>query len=319
MKNIIFMGTPMFSTSILEMLIEEGHVIKAVVTQPDKPVGRKKIITPSPVKEVALKHDLPVYQPAKLSGSEELKELMAMEDIDLFVTAAYGQFLPQSFLDFPKYGAVNVHASLLPKYRGGAPIHYSILSGDKETGVTIMRMEKKMDAGNILMQRAIPILKTDDVASMFEKLSVLGTDLLKEALPLLFAGKLEEVKQDETKVSFSPNITREQEQIDWNKSAEMVDCFIRGLRPWPTAFTLLDGARYKIWDVTPLDETTSEAPGTMYVDEDNRVVIACGDQKLVEVNVIQPAGKAKMEIQAYKNGFKALLETKPVFEGKVNG
>ncbi|MGY3724857.1 methionyl-tRNA formyltransferase [Granulicatella balaenopterae] len=319
MKNIIFMGTPVFSTNILEMLLEEGYTVKAVVTQPDKPVGRKKIITPSPVKEVALKHDLPVYQPTKLSGSDELKELMAMEDIDLIVTAAYGQFLPQSFLDFPKYGAVNVHASLLPKYRGGAPIHYSILSGDKETGVTIMRMEKKMDAGNILMQRAIPIQKTDDVASMFEKLSLLGTQLLKEALPLLFAGKLKEVTQDEAKVSFSPNITREQEQIDWNKSAEMVDCFIRGLRPWPSAFTLLEGARYKIWDVTPLEETTKEAPGTMYIDDENRVVIACGDQKLVQVNVIQPAGKAKMDIKAYQNGFKALLETKPVFEGKING
>ncbi len=319
MKNIIFMGTPMFSTNILEMLIKEGYAVKAVVTQPDKPVGRKKIITPSPVKEVALKYNLPVYQPAKLSGSDELKTLMAMEDIDLIVTAAYGQFLPQSFLDFPRYGAVNVHASLLPKYRGGAPIHYAILNGDTETGVTIMRMEKKMDAGNILMQRAIPITKTDDVASMFEKLSILGMNLLKDTLPLLFAEQLEEVKQDEEKVSFSPNITREQEQIDWTKSAKMIDCFIRGLRPWPSAFTVLEGERYKIWDVTPLEETTTKAPGTMYIDEKSRVVIACGDQKLVEVNIIQPAGKAKMDITAYKNGFKSLLETKPVFEGKFNG
>ena len=238
MKKVIFMGTPEFSTGVLKRLIEDKTVeVIAVVTQPDRAVGRKKIITPTPVKVVALEHDIPVYQPEKLSGSQELEELMQL-DADLIVTAAYGQFLPTKFLNFPRFGAVNVHASLLPKYRGGAPIHYAIMNGDKETGVTIMRMVAKMDAGAIISQRAIPITGEDDVASMFEKLSVVGADLLIETLPALFAGTITEVEQDEALVSFSPNISREQEQIDWNKTATEVDCFVRGLRPWPTSFTI---------------------------------------------------------------------------------
>ena len=314
MKKVIFMGTPEFSTGVLKRLIEDETVeVIAVVTQPDRAVGRKKIITPTPVKVVALEHDIPVYQPEKLSGSQELEELMQL-DADLIVTAAYGQFLPTKFLNFPRFGAVNVHASLLPKYRGGAPIHYAIMNGDKETGVTIMRMVAKMDAGAIISQRAIPITGEDDVASMFEKLSIVGADLLIETLPALFAGTITEVEQDETLVSFSPNISREQEQIDWNKIATEVDCFVRGLRPWPTSFTILNGNRVKMWGVALTDKQTAKAPGSLFV-EGGRLYVACGSGTVLEITRLQPAGKAQMDAKAFMNGFSELLKDDAIFEG----
>lgn len=308
------MGTPAFSTTVLENLIKSSeYQVIAVVTQPDRPVGRKKIITPSPVKEVAVAHEIAVYQPEKLSGSPELEELMTLE-ADLIVTAAYGQFLPKKFLEFPTYGAVNVHASLLPKYRGGAPIHYAIMNGDKETGVTIMRMISKMDAGNILSQRAIPIEKSDDVASMFEKLSEVGATLLMETLPAIFDGTIQEIVQDEEQVSYSPNISREQEQIDWQKTAEMVDCFIRGLRPWPTSFTVLNGERVKIWKAIVTNQTTTAAPGTLW-KSGQQLLVACGAGTVLEIQELQPAGKAKMTSEAFINGFASLLAGTPCFEG----
>ena len=314
MKKVIFMGTPEFSTGVLKRLIEDETVeVIAVVTQPDRAVGRKKIITPTPVKVVALEHDIPVYQPEKLSGSQELEELMQL-DADLIVTAAYGQFLPTKFLNFPRFGAVNVHASLLPKYRGGAPIHYAIMNGDKETGVTIMRMVAKMDAGAIISQRAIPITGEDDVASMFEKLSVVGADLLIETLPALFAGTITEVEQDEALVSFSPNISREQEQIDWNKTAAEVDCFVRGLRPWPTSFTILNGNRVKMWGVALTSKETTKAPGSLFV-EGGRLYVACGSGTVLEITRLQPAGKAQMDAKAFMNGFSELLKDDAIFEG----
>ena len=314
MKKVIFMGTPEFSTGVLKRLIEDETVeVIAVVTQPDRAVGRKKIITPTPVKVVALEHDIPVYQPEKLSGSQELEELMQL-DADLIVTAAYGQFLPTKFLNFPRFGAVNVHASLLPKYRGGAPIHYAIMNGDKETGVTIMRMVAKMDAGAIISQRAIPITGEDDVASMFEKLSIVGADLLIETLPALFAGTITEVEQDEALVSFSPNISREQEQIDWNKTAAEVDCFVRGLRPWPTSFTVLNGNRVKMWGVSLTDKQTAKTPGSLFVDG-GRLYVACGGGTVLEIIRLQPAGKAQMDAKAFINGFSEWLKNDAIFEG----
>lgn len=314
MKKVIFMGTPDFSTGVLKRLIDDETVeVIAVVTQPDRAVGRKKVITPTPVKVVALEHDIPVYQPEKLSGSQELEALMQL-DADLIVTAAYGQFLPTKFLNFPRFGAVNVHASLLPKYRGGAPIHYAIMNGDKETGVTIMRMVAKMDAGAIISQRSIPITGEDDVASMFEKLSVVGADLLIETLPALFAGTITEVEQDEALVSFSPNISREQEQIDWNKMASEVDCFVRGLRPWPTSFTILNGNRVKMWGIALTDKQTDKVPGSLFVDG-GRLYVACGSGTVLEITRLQPAGKAQMDAKAFMNGFSELLKSDAVFEG----
>ncbi|MBO0447599.1 methionyl-tRNA formyltransferase [Enterococcus sp. AZ170] len=301
MTKLIFMGTPAFSVPILEGLIEHGYEIQAVVTQPDRPVGRKKIITPTPVKEAAMKHELLVLQPEKISGSPEMDKIIELAP-DLIVTAAFGQFLPEKILNVPKFGAVNVHASLLPKYRGGAPVHYSIIEGEKETGVTIMEMVKKMDAGDILSQKAIPITKTDDVGSMFDKLSIVGKELLLETVPKILANDITPMPQDETQVTFSPNITREQEKIDWHKTAEQVDNQVRGMRPWPTAFTTYNETTWKLWDVTPLSETTTAEAGTIIKRSKKELWIACGNGTVLSVNVIQPSGKGKLLIQDFLNG-----------------
>lgn len=295
------MGTPVFSVPILEGLLEAGYTVQAVVTQPDRPVGRKKVITPTPVKEAALKHDLLVLQPEKISGSEEMEKIVELQP-DILITAAFGQFLPEKLLQVPKHGAINVHASLLPKYRGGAPVHYSIINGEKETGVTIMEMIKKMDAGGIFAQESLPITKQDDVGTMFDKLSLLGKELLLKTLPSILDGSLTPTPQDEEKVTFSPNITREQEAIDWNKKAEEVDNQVRGMRPWPIAFTTYEDARWKLLAVEPLAEETTEAPGTIIRKDKKNLWIACGNQTVLAIKELQPAGKGKQTIQAFLNG-----------------
>lgn len=295
------MGTPAFSVPVLEGLIENGYDIQAVVTQPDRPVGRKKVIMPTPIKEAAIKHNLLVLQPEKISGSPEMEKIIQLAP-DLIVTAAFGQFLPEKILNAPKFGAINVHASLLPKYRGGAPVHYSIIDGEKETGVTIMEMVKKMDAGAILSQKVIPITKADDVGTLFERLSVVGKDLLLETLPKLLTNEITAIPQDERQVTFSPNITREQEQIDWHKTAEQVDNQVRGMRPWPIAFTKYKEKNWKIWDVAPLDETTTAVPGTIIKCSKKELWIACGEGTILSVNILQPSGKGKLFIQDFLNG-----------------
>lgn len=313
MTKIIFMGTPGFSVPILNGLVAEGYDVLRVVTQPDRPVGRKKVLTPPPVKEAALKHGIKVLQPEKISGSPEMEEIISLNP-DLIVTAAFGQFLPETLLKAPKLGAINVHASLLPKYRGGAPVHYSIIKGDSETGVTIMRMVKKMDAGDMLSQKAIPISKTDDVGSMFDKLSLLGKDMLLEMLPEFIAGNIEEIPQDETLVTYSPNITREEEQIDWNKTSELIDCQVRGMRPWPVAFTTYQETRVKLWDTTPLDETTTKAPGTIIKINKKNFLVACGEGTVLQINDLQPAGKGRLKAVEYLNGVGRTMEEGHIFE-----
>lgn len=313
MTKIIFMGTPGFSVPILNGLVAEGYDVLRVVTQPDRLVGRKKVLTPPPVKEAALKHGIKVLQPEKISGSPEMEEIISLNP-DLIVTAAFGQFLPETLLKAPKLGAINVHASLLPKYRGGAPVHYSIIKGDSETGVTIMRMVKKMDAGDMLSQKAIPISKTDDVGSMFDKLSLLGKDMLLEMLPEFIAGNIKEIPQDETLVTYSPNITREEEQIDWNKTSELIDCQVRGMRPWPVAFTTYQETRVKIWDTTPLDETTTKAPGTIIKINKKNFLVACGEGTVLQINDLQPAGKGRLKAVEYLNGVGRTMEEGHIFE-----
>ncbi|EOA2583003.1 methionyl-tRNA formyltransferase [Enterococcus hirae] len=301
MTKLVFMGTPAFSVPILEGLLEEGYEVVAVVTQPDRPVGRKKIITPTPVKEAAVKHGLLVLQPEKISGSEEMEKIIALQP-DVIITAAFGQFLPEKLLQAPVHGAINVHASLLPKYRGGAPVHYSIINGEKETGVTIMEMIKKMDAGGIYAQESLPITKQDDVGTMFEKLSALGKQLLLKTLPDILNGNLSPRPQDESKVTFSPNITREQEAIDWNKTAEEIDNQVRGMRPWPIVFTTYEQTRWKLLNVEALAEKTTAEPGTIIKKDKKNLWIACGKQTVLAIKELQPAGKGKQAINEFLNG-----------------
>lgn len=304
MTKLIFMGTPDFAATVLEGLLDDANYdVLAVVTQPDRAVGRKKEIKMTPVKEVALAHNLPVYQPEKMSGSDEMAELMTL-GADGIVTAAFGQFLPTKLLDSVDF-AVNVHASLLPKYRGGAPIHYAIINGDKEAGVTIMEMVKKMDAGDMIAKASTPITDEDNVGTMFEKLAVIGRDLLLKTLPDYIAGNIKPEPQDESKATFSPNITSEEERIDWNKSAREVFNHIRGLYPWPVAHTLLDGKRFKIYEAS-LAEGQGQ-PGQIIEKSKKTLVVATGDGA-ISLKTVQPAGKPRMSVVDFLNGVGRKLE-----------
>lgn len=292
------MGTPDFAATVLEGLLDDANYdVLAVVTQPDRAVGRKKEIKMTPVKEVALAHNLPVYQPEKMSGSDEMAELMTL-GADGIVTAAFGQFLPTKLLDSVDF-AVNVHASLLPKYRGGAPIHYAIINGDKEAGVTIMEMVKKMDAGDMIAKASTPITDEDNVGTMFEKLAVIGRDLLLKTLPDYIAGNIKPEPQDGSKATFSPNITPEEERIDWNKSAREVFNHIRGLYPWPVAHTLLDGKRFKIYEAS-LAEGQGQ-PGQIIEKGKETLVVATGDGA-ISLKTVQLAGKPRMSVVDFLNG-----------------
>lgn len=304
MTKLIFMGTPDFAATVLEGLLDDANYdVLAVVTQPDRAVGRKKEIKMTPVKEVALAHNLPVYQPEKMSGSDEMAELMTL-GADGIVTAAFGQFLPTKLLDSVDF-AVNVHASLLPKYRGGAPIHYAIINGDKEAGVTIMEMVKKMDAGDMIAKASTPITDEDNVGTMFEKLAVIGCDLLLKTLPDYIVGNIKPEPQDESKATFSPNITPEEERIDWNKSAREVFNHIRGLYPWPVAHTLLDGKRFKIYEAS-LAEGQGQ-PGQIIEKGKETLVVATGDGA-ISLKTVQLAGKPRMSVVDFLNGVGRKLE-----------
>ncbi|MBB1070253.1 methionyl-tRNA formyltransferase [Limosilactobacillus sp. RRLNB_1_1] len=306
--SIVFMGTPEFAVPILQSLIDNSEYdVKAVLTQPDHHIGRKKTLHKSPVKELAEQNNIEVLQPAKLSKSPEMEKIIAMKP-DLMITAAYGQFLPTKLLAAAQIAAINVHGSLLPKYRGGAPIQYSIINGDKETGVSIMYMVKKMDAGDVLAQKAIPIEDNDDSGTMFKKLSLLGRDLLLETLPKLISGDVHPVAQDPDKVVFSPNITSEQEQIDYHLPARLIDAKVRGLRPAPLGNMVIDGLRTKIYDVTPLDEQTDLEPGKAVRVTKHQLVIAAGDGTTYQINKLKPAGKKAMDITSYLNGHKDITE-----------
>ena len=300
MTSVIFMGTPEFSVPVLEGLIEAGYEIRAVVTQPDKKVGRKQKIAKTPAKIAAEKHDLPVLQPVKLSGSEEMNKLIDMH-ADLIVTAAYGQFLPTKFLKSVNIAAVNVHGSLLPKYRGGAPIQYSLINGDKETGITIMEMVKKMDAGDIYAQEAIKIEPEDNAGTLFSKLSILGRDLLIKTLPSIIDGSVKKTPQDPDKVVFSPNITKEQERLSIDMTAEQANNMIRALNPDPGAYLMINGQRFKVWKAEVASDSSSLEAGTVVANK-GRFAISFADNTVLNLLEVQPSGKKRMNIKNFLNG-----------------
>jgi len=292
------MGTPDFSATVLKGLLESGqYEILAVVTQPDRAVGRKKEIRMTPVKEVALSYELPIYQPEKLSGSPEMEAIMNL-GADGIVTAAFGQFLPSKLLASMDF-AVNVHASLLPKHRGGAPIHYALIQGDEEAGVTIMEMVKEMDAGDMISRRSIPITDEDNVGTLFEKLAIVGRDLLLDTLPAYLAGDIQPEAQDPSQVTFSPNIRPEEERLDWTKTNRQLFNQIRGMNPWPVAHTLWQGGRFKIYEAELADGDGQ--PGEILEIGKRQLLVATGEGALA-LKTVQPAGKPKMTISDFLNG-----------------
>lgn len=255
--KVIFMGTPDFAVHALEALLAAGHEVTAVVTQPDKQKGRDRKIQFSPVKECALAHGLTVLQPVRIKAPEAVEELRKYE-ADIFVVAAFGQIVSKEILEMPKYGCINIHASLLPKYRGAAPIQYAILNGDDVTGVTIQQMNEGVDTGDILTMKAIPIEKEDTGGSLFEKLSVLGAELLVKTLPKIEAGEIIPVKQQEEDATHVRMLTKEMGRIEWGKDAVVLQRLVRGMNPWPSAYCTFRGKSFKVWDAQDVPEEQRE-------------------------------------------------------------
>ncbi len=296
--KIVFMGTPKFAGIVLERLIDEKYEIVGVVTQPDKPVGRKKVLTPPPVKEVAIKNGIDVFQPINIKiDYEQIQKWQP----DIIITAAYGQIVPNAVLDIPKFKCINVHASLLPKYRGGAPIHKAIMNGDEKTGVTIMYMVEKMDAGDIITQAEMPILIRDNVGTMFDKLAVLGANLLVDTLPKILSDDINPLKQDEAGVTYARNISRDEELINWKSSAEKIDCHIRGLYPWPVAYTRLGEQNIKVFSASIVNGITGNCGEILSVSTKG-IVVATNSDSAIMLEDIQLAGKKKMPLKDLLNG-----------------
>ena len=299
--RIVFMGTPQFSVNVLEGLLTLDHEVVLVVTQPDKLVGRKQTVEYSPVKKCALQHNLNIFQPTKIK--DEFQTVLDYKP-DIIITAAFGQFIPKVILDYPKYGAINVHGSLLPKYRGGSPIQTAIIKGEKETGITIMYMASKMDSGNIIAQKAIDILDDDDNGSIFEKLSVVGRELLLEVLPSIFAGTNPSIPQNEEEVTYAYNITHEQQFINWNQSSKDIVNLVRGLSPAPTALTSVNGTIVKVFKAKVYSNEILGKPGE--VIKLNKELLVCSGDGVVIINELQQAGKNKMDAKSFLNGQKIL-------------
>lgn len=301
--NIVFMGTPTFAVPSLRMLLENGYNVVAVVTQPDRPQGRKRVLTPTPVKEVALEYGLPVLQPQRMRSPEAVAELATYQP-DLIVTAAYGQILPKGVLDLPSRGCVNIHGSLLPKYRGGAPIQRSIMNGESVTGITLMYMAEGLDTGDMIAQVEIAIEEEDNSGTIFEKLSNVGATLLQRQLPNLLEGDVIRIPQNDAEATYSPNLKREDEQIDWNRSSRDIYNQIRGLVPFSGAFTMWNGEVFKVWAARPSSEFTShelKVPGTVLQLSERGIEVKTGDGS-IWLTKVQPSGKKVLEVDDFIRG-----------------
>ncbi len=295
-KRVVFMGTPEFSVPVLEMLIENTNVV-LVVTQPDKEVGRHHELKAPPIKECVLKHNIEVYQPNKIRNEYEY---ILEKNPDIIITCAYGQIIPSVLLDTPKYKAINVHASLLPKLRGGSPLHKCIIDGYKETGITIMYMAPGMDDGDIITQRSIEIKDTDNVGIIHDELSIMGRDLLLETLPNIFSGNITRTKQNPDEVTYAYNIKREEEKIDFNKTAREVFNQIRGMYPFPIAYTTLNGEVIKICE-SVIGNSFKGKPGEIIETSKDGISVMCKDKNII-ITRLKPSGKKEMSAKDYLNG-----------------
>lgn len=296
--KIIFAGTPDFAVPTLEMLLSSGHEIVAVYTQPDRPSGRGRKLQPGPVKEIALKAGIPVFQPLGFKSPEALEQLVSLH-ADLMVVVAYGMILPQAVLDEPRLGCINVHASLLPRWRGAAPIQRAIMAGDRQTGVTIMRIALKLDAGDMLHKEEIPIGPHDTADELHDKLAVLGARGLAGVLPELESGRTHAERQDESRVTYAHKLEKSEAELDWSRPAIELDRKIRGLCSWPVAQTLFDGKMLRIWRAEIVGERAEAEPGTV-ISSRRTVDVVTGDGILRLLEVQLPGGK-RMPIEAFLN------------------
>ena len=297
--KVVFMGTPDFAVPTLKALVEK-HEVVAVVSQPDKPKGRGKKLQPTPVKIAAEEAGIPVFQPEKIRDAGFIEKLKTI-NADVFVVVAYGQILPQSVLDMPKYGCINVHGSLLPKYRGAAPIQWSIIDGEKVTGVTIMYMEKGLDTGDMLLKCEIPIDPEDTYGSLHDKMAPIGADALIRALDMLEKGEIKPEKQDDKKSSYVSVINKSLGLIDWSKNADDIVNLVRGLDPVPGAYSFFNGEQIKIWSACVLEEFNGEEGTVVYTDKKKGFAVAAGD-KAVLVRQMQAKGGKRMASADYMRG-----------------
>ena len=295
-KRVVFMGTPEFSVNVLNMLIKETNVV-LVVTQPDSYVGRHHELKPSPVKEVALKNNIEVFTPEKIR--KDYERILEVKP-DIIITCAYGQIIPSILLDTPEYKAINVHASLLPKLRGGSPLHRAIINGYDKTGITIMYMAPGMDDGDIIKQESIDITDEDNVGTIHDKLSILGRDLLLETLPSIFNKTNDRIHQDESEVTFAYNIKHEEEKLDFNKTAREVFNHIRGMYPFPVSFTTLDGEVIKVCE-SKIGENVKGENGTITNLYKNGIGVKCSDKEII-ITRLKPNGKKEMNASDFING-----------------
>lgn len=299
--RILFMGTPDFAVPSVRALVEAGHTICGAFTQPDKPKNRGMKLQPTPVKEFCLVHDIPVFQPTKLRDGTALAQIQELAP-ELIVVAAYGRILPDDILNYPAKGCINVHSSLLPKYRGAAPINWAILNGDKESGVTIMHMAAELDAGDIISQVTTPIDPNETVEALHDRLADLGAQLLVETVKDIEAGTATRTAQDPAQVSFAPMLSRELSPMDWAKPAQALHDQVRGLIPWPAAVAELGGVRCKVFSTFVCDQTVCKEPGTVVQADKKGLKIACGDGTVLEICELQPDGKKRMAATAFLLG-----------------
>lgn len=300
--RILFMGTPNFAVASLKRLVEDGHEICGVFTQPDKPKNRGHKLAFSPVKEYALTQNLEVYQPLKMRDGEAMAIVESLNP-ELIVVAAYGKILPEEILNFPRLGSINVHSSLLPKYRGAAPINWAILDGDPETGVSIMYMAKELDAGDVILQKTTEIGDRENAQQLTERLAQLGAEALSETVVALANGTATRTPQDESQQTYASMLSKEMSPIDWNRTAHQISCQIRGLIPWPCAVTdVIHDQSMKIYDVVETGESTAATPGTIVAAGKQGIDIACGDGKLLRIVELQAQGSKRMAAAAYLLG-----------------
>ena len=299
--RILFMGTPDFAVDSLSALLAAGHEVCGVFTQPDKPKNRGMKLQASPVKEFALAHDIPVFQPVKMRDGEAMGYIRDL-DPALIVVAAYGRILPDDILDYPAHGCINVHSSLLPRYRGAAPINWAILNGDRTTGVTIMHMAAELDAGDIILQGETDIGPDETAPELFDRLAALGGGLLVEAVGQIERGEAARMPQTASEVTYAPMLGRELSPMDWTKPAQTLHDQVRGLLPWPCATAEFGGVRCKVFSTAVLDGTTDLKPGTVAEAGKDGIVIACGGGSLLRVRELQPDGKKRMAAADFLRG-----------------
>lgn len=298
--KIVFMGTPDFAVPSLKALID-NYEVEAVLTQPDKPKGRGKKLTASPVKELALKYNIPIYQPIKLKEDEEVKAILKKINPDFIVVVAFGQILTKEILDIPRYGCINLHASLLPKYRGAAPINWAIINGEKITGNTTMLMNEGLDTGDMLLWNKVEIGENITAGELHDILMNTGGPLLIETLEKLYKGEITPIKQGETSTMYASMLGKHMAKIDWNASASEIEMFIRGLNPWPVAYTYYEGNSMKIYEAEVIKKDISEEPGTILSVNHEGIKVSCGREILL-IKKLQFPGKKSMEVGEYIKG-----------------